>query len=841
MGNFNEVFELLAPCIKYSSDTQQKLVALRLLALSNFALDSVEKADQYVLELLEINPNYETGLFDLSQFVEAIQRLKKQTTATFVTSVSKKAEDVKLTPGTVLVIHEKDIKERGYTDLEALMSDLPGFDISRTRGITYSNIYQRGYRGNNTDRTLFLIDGVEDNELWTNTTFLGTQFPLSNVKQIEIIYGPASTIYGPNAFSGVINVITKDPSISRANKPYSAHVEVGYGTYNTRYLDAYVAGKINNAALSITLRKYQSDYRDLSKFEDYNYSPADYDKVDYAKLLYVDSSAFRNFYNNIDSLHNFNDYYRLDHNSKRDTVAAIPTELAIERARNADKDIVKGRINGKRVAYSNLADNIFFAAKLQLSHFTFGGQYWKARQGATNYQTDNYLGGAANATVWVPAQYHVYGKYKNEMIKNKLYIENFMQYRVTSFDDETKVTALFNYSNMFRTKHDLVNEMSPYWLTLYFYQISKQFRNELKITYNLSSKVDIVSGIELRNSFIQGNYIREVHGGPAIEDVQDFPSVIGTGSPTTVPKGGNHYEIMEIGTFAQLTYKWNKWMNIVLGVRGDHNRIRDTLGYGTIFNPRIAVIAYPNNYVFKVIYASAFQNASNWAKFATFPTRQLASPNLPPEETRNIDVSAGYNFSENLFLDVTYYHSTYERSVEPISVPYGEGTTLQHQAVGERQIQGLQSNVTWKKNNYKAYFNYTYTSPYSKEVGADGKPTKKSVRIGDIASHQFNVGVNAFYFDHLNVNLRFNYVGKRETGPGTSVPHNLHTFDPVYLMNGSLTYQNLLPNMDVQFGCNNILDLEYNDPGIRAANGTNYAMATPQNRRNCFIKLICNL
>ena len=480
--------------------------------------------------------------------------------------------------------------------------------------------------------------------------------------------------------------------------------------------------------------------------------------------------------------------------------------------------------------------------KLQLPHFTFGGQYWKARQGATNYRTDNYIGGANNATVWTPAQFNLYGKYENVLIKDQLFIQNFIQYRVTTVDDETSVSALRNYSNGSLGAAALMDSAKAFWLTAYYYQISRQFRNELKITYTPSQKFDVVSGVEIRNSFIQGDYYLAIYPESEAAGEQDFPSVIENGIQVAVPGGGNYYETMEAGAFAQASYKANSWINIILGGRYDYNRIRVTGGYGTVFNPRLAVVAYPSNYVIKIIYASAFQNASNWEKFATFSDRQLANPTLPPEEVRNFDVSLGYNLTDAFFADITYYYAVYQGSVELVRVPFEGGTTLQNQAVGELKIQGVQANLNFRKDNYRAYLNYTYTDPYNNRIDDDGNLTEEFERIGDIASHRINMGVNALYFDRLNVNLRLNYIGERKTGPGTSVPANmLGTFEPVFLLSGAVMYRNfLLPHFNLQLGMNNILDREYSDPGIRTADGV-YSMATPQNRRNYFIKMIYSL
>ena len=68
-----------------------------------------------------------------------------------ISSVSKTSESLLETPQTVIVITNEQIKRRGYTDLEQLFHDLPGFDISRGNGTQYSQIYQRGYRTKNTE------------------------------------------------------------------------------------------------------------------------------------------------------------------------------------------------------------------------------------------------------------------------------------------------------------------------------------------------------------------------------------------------------------------------------------------------------------------------------------------------------------------------------------------------------------------------------------------------------------------------------------------------------------------------------------------------------------------
>ena len=244
-----------------------------------------------------------------------------------------------------MVITEEDIKARGYIDIEAMFSDLPGFDISRTFGNTYSNIYQRGYRSNNTDRTLFLVDGVEENDLWSNVAYISRQYPISNIKRVEIIYGPASTMYGANAFVGVINVITKKPEDILADKTYHVSGEVSMGNYDTKYGEMTIGARKNNVSFMATGRVFSSMEVDLSGYSEFDYNPADYDSVNYPSILGV-ANADPSLFNS--------QYYQMIGDS------AALTPSGVEFARNSDKDAVsKAGPGNTPIQYSNISDHYF--------------------------------------------------------------------------------------------------------------------------------------------------------------------------------------------------------------------------------------------------------------------------------------------------------------------------------------------------------------------------------------------------------------------------------------------------------------------------------------------------
>ena len=167
IGRFEDVNRILEKCMEtYKKNDLKYQRALRIQAKNAIGMDSMELATRVVKELLNFRPSYTQRSGDPYLLVELIKSLKIK--GATVSSVSKFEESLGEAPATVILVTENEIIDRGYNDLEALLHDLPGFDITRSVGILYSHIYQRGYRADNTSRMLFVVDGIEQNDLWGN-------------------------------------------------------------------------------------------------------------------------------------------------------------------------------------------------------------------------------------------------------------------------------------------------------------------------------------------------------------------------------------------------------------------------------------------------------------------------------------------------------------------------------------------------------------------------------------------------------------------------------------------------------------------------------------------------
>ncbi len=145
-----------------------------------------------------------------------------------VVTASRFSQPSSQAPSTVMVVTSKMIKERGYKCLVDVLEDLPGFDIQKHIGGQAGGTYiiQRGLWGNN--KLLVLKDGIRLNPENGSNLVYGNQLSLGDLKQIEIMYGPSSAIYGADAYAGIINLITKE-----VKNPKHLEMEISGGNADT--------------------------------------------------------------------------------------------------------------------------------------------------------------------------------------------------------------------------------------------------------------------------------------------------------------------------------------------------------------------------------------------------------------------------------------------------------------------------------------------------------------------------------------------------------------------------------------------------------------------------------
>ena len=165
---------------------------------------------------------------------------------------------------TITLISSEVIKQSPATNLAELLQQEAGIDIRR-QGVNgmQADLY---IRGGSFDQTLLLIDGIKVEDPQTGHHTLNMALPLEVIERVEIIKGPAARVFGQNAFTGAINIVTK----SNADTVNS----VGYklGSYNQQQASGTLGTNLGNTSLIGHASVNTSDgYRHNTDFENQNY------------------------------------------------------------------------------------------------------------------------------------------------------------------------------------------------------------------------------------------------------------------------------------------------------------------------------------------------------------------------------------------------------------------------------------------------------------------------------------------------------------------------------------------------------------------------------------------
>jgi outer membrane receptor for ferrienterochelin and colicin len=163
--------------------------------------------------------------------------LKEET----VSIASRYEQPISKAPSDVYVITDEDIKSSGATDIPTLLRQVPGIEVMQASAVDF-NVSVRGNNQVLANKLLILVDGrsiyidQSGQVLWKLLPVA-----LTEIKQIEVLKGPASAVYGFNAFDGVVNIITKSPEEMKGTTLQVAGG--GLGTILTNAVHAGTLGK----------------------------------------------------------------------------------------------------------------------------------------------------------------------------------------------------------------------------------------------------------------------------------------------------------------------------------------------------------------------------------------------------------------------------------------------------------------------------------------------------------------------------------------------------------------------------------------------------------------------
>lgn len=269
IGQLDQAIDLLEGNLNdFTGNLRQS--ALRLVSICYLAQDEKDTSEKYARMLLSINPYY-TSVQDPIRFEDMISLLKSGRSST-VTTASSQAESINEAPVPVTVITREMIDQLSNNKNlgEILATYVPG--LNAVSAYSISNVAVHGVYTSSQEKILVMENGHRLNLRTTNNGKLDFAISTEKIDHIEVLRGPASSLYGNVALTAVVNIITKS-----GREVNGVKGKYGYGSYGTHRADFIAGTTLLDADIMAWASLYTSDGKRITipKGSGYSMSPHD--------------------------------------------------------------------------------------------------------------------------------------------------------------------------------------------------------------------------------------------------------------------------------------------------------------------------------------------------------------------------------------------------------------------------------------------------------------------------------------------------------------------------------------------------------------------------------------
>jgi len=229
--------------------------------------------------------------------MSSVNAEEAQEVETIIVTESRIPTIVSESLSSISIIEREDIERYQASDLYDLMSRLTSVSLLRSgsRG-SLTNLF---VRGNESDHTLILVDGVRIGTASAGSATLGL-IDTNTIERIEVVRGPKSSLYGADAIGGVVNIITRD-----AADMDSLRVKSSFGSNGTKETTLSAGTIQGKSSYSVVLNSYKTDGIDSTYDTSFLHGDKDGHENDSIALRYgyeiSDDAKFNLSYNSNDS------------------------------------------------------------------------------------------------------------------------------------------------------------------------------------------------------------------------------------------------------------------------------------------------------------------------------------------------------------------------------------------------------------------------------------------------------------------------------------------------------------------------------------------------------------
>ncbi len=705
---------------------------------------------------------------------------------TSVESASGIEESLRDAPAAMVVVTDKEIRQRGYSSLDELLSDLPGFDAIGMGGSQNVVAYQRGYRTPFMQRTLIMINGIVDNHLWSHVAQISRQYPLSAIKRVEVLYGPTSAVYGPNAFLGIINLITQDASdLLDTQQRTTASVQLG--SYRSRGAEMSTQGRQGDWRYSLSGKFFQSNEADIDDLAPWGFISENVlnDRQVWGALLDLGQNGVR-----------YGEFFD-------------PTE---------DWGLL---------------------GELSFKDFTLGVIAWDTAESYGRYYPSDRAQPNAD---WNhdARQYYLQHNYE---VSDKLLIKSQILYHSSRLwgiwaeasPDWNPGMSQYSYLSLSDW-----NSLNHSWLFKQDYDY--QFSDQLRITGGLKYEAKTLTKAFDLCSYWSGTFCSTdpgnegPHGqGAGVFHSLDPVALVLPGTQKNMP-AENIARSRDVGAYVQGILSREQW-RWVAGLRYDHNSM-----YGSTVNPRLSAIYYwsPKT-TLKLLYGRAYQEPSPIQLWGGWIGR-AGNPNLHPEKAENLELIVMHQ-TPHWLHDVSLFAAHYRDVIKEEAENAGSRDIVGTEYRGRFKYPNI---LLHNAPDISGYLYYTYTHAHSSITydQASAQWLDEGSTLGDIAPHKISAAFNLPFDRNWHLNLQANFVSDRTLyshNPLREKGKKAEAYTVLYL---TLGYEQ--SPLDISFRIENLLDTEYYHPGMEQADaGDDFSQRSagfrnsliPQEKRSYWLNL----
>lgn len=282
-----------------------------------------------------------------------------------VTSATKTAQSIKDVTSNIDVITKEEIEERHFTTVTEALNTIPG--ISFTTNGSLGNASSIYVRGNDSKRTLVLIDGIRYNDITGTSGAPFEHLMIDDIEQIEVVKGAQSGIWGADASAGVINIITKTAKLGT-----HGDINVEYGSFDTKKYGVNLSHKTDKYYVKGSIHKIDTD--------GYSSFVAKKDSVDYGKRgdkLGLEDDGYENLTVNLKAGYNIDDSNKIDvSHTMIDADSNFDSSSADAYNTSSTKD------NFSTISYENKND--FATTDIYAKRSQFDREYYYPAYGSTS-------------------------------------------------------------------------------------------------------------------------------------------------------------------------------------------------------------------------------------------------------------------------------------------------------------------------------------------------------------------------------------------------------------------------------------------------------------------------